>query len=348
MGTDTFPVRLENAVVFNGRTYEQLSSQDDLRRMASDVEVDFHRGRFQDFYKSVDLQKELALLSHRFSSSQAEQVQSSLSLLRQQGALQMADGALVGKDAYHRAALVYYTLQRGASTLGYPGGTAIFKRAITDLHDKLIENPRVLLLGFSTIYSLENLAAMLHVADVKNPTICAFDFNENPLEIAQKYCGNELYGVKIEYRQGNILHRLGIDENIWDMVATHLFFTHIRSYDKSEVICKIQRGLKHGAHFVDEELCVNSNVKPNLLPYFLSLVNSYKGEMSNARRDLMSCMQTFANHDHFYPFESDLDIEQYFRRERFHLDLVWQKSAEILLNNGRVTNGKWYSLRAIK
>ena len=98
------------------------------------------------------------------------------------------------------------------------------------------KNPKILLLGFSTVYSLENLAALIHLSNLDNPKIIDFDINKQPLSEANVYCGTKLYNVEIEYEQGNAILSEFFEADSFDLIATHLFLTHIP--DESKIRCK--------------------------------------------------------------------------------------------------------------
>lgn len=186
--------------------------------------------------------------------------------------------ALGKKPSYHALANLYYSLKKGDKTLGNSDSSRHYVQSFQGLKGTGITSPHVLLLGFSTNYSLENLAAILHLVGFSESRITALDRSEEPLTVAREAFGNKLYSSSIEYVQADATRPLSFHPESFDSIVTHLFFTHIPHPLKRAVIANIERLLKPERNFVDQEIILPSDIDMGkLVSYFRTLAGSYHG-----------------------------------------------------------------------
>ncbi|GEM_PF-3942346 len=289
--------------------------------------------------------QEYTVIDHERFLGKSETAIELLSKIRQYRAFH---AAYASNRTYHELARLYYALMSGASTLGHPYDAAYYKKAITTMGTK--DAPSVLLLGFSTIYSLENLAALLHLNGVRNPRITAFDCSEEPLDEAQKYCGSELYGAAITYKKGDALDPANFNRDMFDLIATHLFFTHISHKDKKSLTGNIHQWLKHGAAFADEEIIVPGDIdRSRYARYYRTLAQEYSpSDHSMARRQIADMMEQFGRHSRFFPYSSLDGLVHDFRAAGFQVDSQFLMHRSMLDSGEQVMSCPVYHVRATK
>ncbi len=301
-----------------------------------------------------DIEQRLVMISHQkvkifdngmMNLGGSEEAIRLLSILRQYRAFH---AAYSGEKTYHQLARLYYALMSGRSTLGHPGDADGYKKVIETLGKK--ENPSVLLLGFSTIYSLENLAALMSLQGIKNPRITAFDFSQEPLVEAQKYCGSELYGSDILYKNGDALDPENFDRDNFDMIATHLFFTHIKHKDKRSLIENLHKWLKPGAVFVDEEIIVPGDIdRVRYAEYYRTLAEHHLlSDHLVTRRQIADMMAQFGRHSRFFPYGSLDKLTREFRQSGLDIDTELITYRNMLDDGGDVMSCPVYNVRATK
>ena len=275
---------------------------------------------------SREVEQHLAYLSHAFTRYYVApqddipaRAQNMLASIRQKRSFLRA--SRLPEQSYHDAANLYYALVEGQSTLGYWKYAQEYRSTLQDLRDAGKNKPKVLLLGFSTIYSLENLAALMELQGLDEGEITAFDRNLQPLEEAQEYCGNNLFGVKILYKQGDAM-ALPFAEESFDLVASHLFFTHIPHSEKQSVLRDVYKVLKNGRIFVDDEILVPGT--PDMfsyINYFRSLARGYvHASDNNTLRKIAGFMEKFARHPCFFPYCDLWTVEKDFKSAGFSLE----------------------------
>ncbi len=381
-GTAHFPYQLFYGISNYGLSYtvhSLISSEDDSRKLLAKIKEDFDNRNNSQYMHEIALdatvEKELVLLSHAFNTSNlsiAVSAQELLGNIRQEKAFRQCFNSSSqksqasysysssAKPSYHDLAFLYYTLMHGQSTLGHhrtaePGYVA----AMREFRKNGIETPQVLLLGFSSIYSLENLAAMLYLVGFKQSEITAIDKMQQPIEEAKKYCGEQLYNSKINYQQVDINNTeliKKITQNHFDLVATHLFFTHFPSQQKAAVWQKAKELLKSGGEFVDEELIAPGKVDRDAFnDYFRTLAKEYYPSKqsdcqnkSEILRKISDLMFDFGSQGPFHPYYSL--SEAYAHASQFGLQLNPQFlcTRNIFDTSGGLIDASMYAFRTKK
>ena len=251
---------------------------------------------------------------------------------------------------YHDLANLYYALREGQSTLGYyDAENSGYAEAVQALAKRRLKRPRVLLLGFSTVYSLENIAAMMHLEEMEGAEIVAFDLETQPLEEAQEYCGGELYGIKVTYMQGDATQNV-LKPNSFDLAVTHLFFTHIPHDQKPAVIRETKKLLKKRGMFVDNELMIPGTMpKDSFVAFFRTLAEQYVHDGTwSTRQRLGDLMVQFAKHDHFFPYEDIGQLRRDFAAEGFALDDRAIHAQPVYARGETIVYSTMYALQASK
>jgi len=208
-----------------------------------------------------------------------------------------AEATALGKNpSYHALANLYYSLKKGDKTLGNPNSSRHYVQSFQQLKQTGGSSPHVLLLGFSTNYSLENLAAILHLVGFSDSQITALDLSEEPLSTARETVGNKLYSSQIEYVQADATRQLSFQPESFDSIVTHLFFTHIPHSLKRVVIANIERLLKPESDFVNQEIILPPDIDMDkLVSYFRNLAGSYHGP-EHHKTEISNWMQRFGSH----------------------------------------------------
>ena len=311
-----------------------------------------------DITKTRNVEQHLAYLTHaprghnfEDSSVQSHTAAEALAKIRQKRAYLTA--SQMRSPGYHELANLYYALMIGRSTLGCYDDSRqlrLFRGVAGMLQEQGRKHPRVLLLGFSTVYSLENLAALLDLNGLETADIMAFDKSSTPLRDAQLYCNEQLYDKTISYWQGEA-QQLPFPDDSFDLIATHLFFTHIPDGEKRQVIREVHRTLKTDGFFVDQELLVPAHFeKEEYVRAFRGIAGRYLHSDDNRyiKKTIASLMIQFASHHHFFPYHTMLDIERDFEAENFPAELQFAESRPIYTSNNCLVHWDAFNIKSQK
>ena len=216
------------------------------------------------------MERELVLLSHQFASDQPIMMmaQAALGTLRSIEAF-FVNRALHDEEVYfvnwvprysgapflnyHALAFFYYALQHGMNTLGAPTRSQLLVDELRNLRKRGVVAPRIACVGFATCYSIENLAALIHLAGFRQGKIVAIDLAREPIVQTRQRYGNRFLSVEIEYARADAA-ALPLPDKCVDLAVSHLLF--LNTLDRARILGEIRRSLVSGAHFVDEECSV--------------------------------------------------------------------------------------------
>ena len=360
----TFPHRLFAGInLQNGNRITTLKSEKELKSIMDQ----FNNQMFSEHssfstYLALDfqLEKELVLLTHTYEGCQnyVGDIQRSLADFRQKRAYlqcqvsqQQVTAGKIPSIPYHHLAFLYYTLMHGQSSLGhYMTAQKSYVAPLQELKSEGITSPKVLLLGFSSIFSLENLAAMLHLVGFKQSTIVALDKSEHPLEAGTSYSGKKLFSSDIEYVQQDILaDKLDskIALNSFDFIATHLFFTHFQGAQKKYVWERISQLLSPQGIFADEEIVVNGRIDRQAYNnYFKTLAGDYKHSDNRfTRQSIEHFMYIFGSTGPFNPYNTTHNI---LNDAQMELNMPFLCSRNIWAAGGGIITADMHAIHAKK
>ncbi|MBI5399174.1 class I SAM-dependent methyltransferase [Candidatus Saganbacteria bacterium] len=160
---------------------------------------------------------------------------------------------------------------------------------------------------FTTIYSLENLGAILSLVGFKNATIVALDISASPLEKARAHFGRTVFGFPVEYVQGDAL-ALPFDNDSFDLVTTHLFMTHIADQRKNQVLAEAGRVLRRDREFIDEEIVVPPGTDLDKYKWFYAtLADEFPGTPEQKAK-VAQYMVELGAYSEFYPYGSEKSL----------------------------------------
>jgi len=282
--------------------------EENVEKFLEGIERDLPRLYLDEIVFSNEDEQRLAMINHKFYKSRNCYASNAISLLvaiRQYVSLKKINFS--GNPSYHDLANLYYSLMTGNSTLANTRESKnYYSSAVSTLKNR--KNPKILLLGFSTVYSLENLAALIHLSNLDNPKIIAFDINKQPLSEANVYCGTKLYNVEIEYEQGNAILSEFFEADSFDLIATHLFLTHIPDESKIRLINNVHKWLKPNSKFVDDEIIVPGTIDRNkYAKYYRTLGRHYIPPLDHSSMEkVANWMEKFGTYSIFFPY-NDLD-----------------------------------------
>lgn len=209
---------------------------------------------------------------------------------------------------YHSLAYLYYALRFGEATLGSESNAETLIKSLRILKGMNIHTPKVLVLGFSSIYALENLGALLYLVGFKNAEIIAIDLSEKPIFQAKQHFGQRVFGYKVRYEQANALD-LPFEDETFDLVCTHLFMTHIEDAEKPKVYSESRRVLRPGMIFADEEIAVPPNIDREKYKWFYTvLANNYPDHLETER--VRQLMLKFGGWSTFFPYVGKPSLEK--------------------------------------
>jgi len=309
---NTFPFKLHKGIFNYGFSYivnSLIANEKSLQSLICSVKNHFDHRNDKSFINQIalgsNLEQELVLLTYTVPQNSLEiyanTIQDLLGNIRQERAYNACqrkydfEGNPRSQPSYHDLAFLYYTLMHGQSSLGHFTNATTYVEPLQKLKQNNVVNPRVLLLGFSSLYSLENLAAILYNVGFKQSTIMAFDKEKQPLYEANKYYGTKLFNSNIEYYQGNVFDVAF--KSKFDFIATHLFFTHISEKQKLEVWMKVNSMLGDGGTFADEELFVPLDIDRN-----------YPSKEQAIKYNVSNLMYEFASQGPFNPYSHKSQI----------------------------------------
>ncbi|MBI5392924.1 class I SAM-dependent methyltransferase [Candidatus Woesearchaeota archaeon] len=364
-----FPMQLFDGIFFrNGTVIREIDSAADfgllMAQLVNQIESpqDINQRKL-----SLDtrLEKELVLLTHLIDTSKTLYfgIQHNLANSRQERAYQQclyserkAHKKEIQSIPYHVLAFLYYTLMHGQSTLGhYDTAERSYVSALRELRNQGISSPRVLLLGFSSIYSLENLAAMLHLVGFKQSNILAIDKMAHPLNAGKSYYGNKLFNSTITYIQQDILADQledRIAETQFDLIATHLFFTHFPDAQKKLVWKKISQLLSPNGIFADEEIFVNGRINRQAYnDYFRTLTNDYKPDATDPSTllNISDYLYQFGSAGPFNPYYSISYVSYDAQKEAgLRIQMPFLSTRNIWAAGGGVVTADMHAIHARK
>jgi ubiquinone/menaquinone biosynthesis C-methylase UbiE len=252
------------------------------------------------------------------------------------------------KGSYHALANLYYALQGGENTLGHPLSNGVYVDGIRNLREQGISNPKVLLLGFSSNYCIENLAAMFHLIGFKKSKIIAFDKSNEPLDHSKKTFGESLFSTKLEYKQGNALV-LPFEEEEFDAVVTHFFFTHIKTEDRTQLLNGIYRVLKPQRKFLNQEILIPETVNMDqFASYFRTLATSYEPSSNHSiRSQIGNFMHKFGSFP-VHAFTDKQQLKAEFSQGKFLIETEEYGGATLYTENGARMRAEKVSIMATK
>ncbi|MFA4967360.1 MAG: methyltransferase domain-containing protein [Candidatus Margulisiibacteriota bacterium] len=264
-----------------------------------------------------ELAHDLILASHQFKSfglcgtSGMPTAQQILTFFRAPGALAAIENK--EKHDYHDLAFLYNALRFGDSTLGAGKNSRTIANALRRLKARAVSEPKILVLGFSSIYSLENIGAILSLVGFKNASLVALDISSSPLEKARTHFGQTIFGFPIEYVKGDALS-LPFDSESFDLVATHLFMTHIADQHKDRVVAEAERVLKPGRELIDEEIVVPPETDRERYKWFYATLADYFPGTAEQKTRVEKYMVEIGSYPVFYPYVSKNSLAANFNR----------------------------------
>ncbi|MDD5593239.1 MAG: class I SAM-dependent methyltransferase, partial [Candidatus Margulisbacteria bacterium] len=185
--------------------------------------------------------------------------------------------------------------------------------ALRRLRTRAVSEPKILVLGFSSIYSLENIGAIISLVGFKNASIVALDLSSSPLEKAMAHFGQAVFGSPIEYVKGDALS-LPFDSESFDLVATHLFMTHIADQHKGEVVAEAGRVLRPDREFIDEEIVVPPETDRERYKWFYATLADYFPGTAEQKTRAGKYMVELGSYSVFYPYVSKNSLTANFNR----------------------------------
>ena len=227
---------------------------------------------------------------------------------------------------YHDIAYLYYALMFGSSTLGGKYNNKTIAEALRYVKNRQIYSPRILILGFASIYCLENIGALLYLVGFKNADIVGLDLSCAPIKQGRQYFGDRIFGYPIEYLQGDG-RALPFKDNVFDMIATNRLLHHLNEYGKYNLLKSIRRVLKPGAEFVDEEAIVEGEI--NLDDYYKSyreLAGNFGGS-DEERAEVADYLENFPRFPHRF-FKSAVELRETLEQSGLRIDLSWSHDGQ--------------------
>ncbi|OGC03582.1 hypothetical protein A3H38_05280 [candidate division WOR-1 bacterium RIFCSPLOWO2_02_FULL_46_20] len=288
---------------------------------------------------------DLILTSHQFrsfgSGAQTPTAQQIISYFRARGALKAAE-ASYGND-YHDLAYLYYVASFGVSTLGADKNSLTIANALRNLKLRQIFAPIILVLGFSSIYSLENLGAILQLVGFKNAAIVALDISDSPIKKAQEHFGDSVFGFPIDYVKGDALD-LHFADDTFNLVMTHLFLAHIDDRLKGKVFTEARRVLAAGGEFIDEEIVMPKRFdQDQYQSFYATLGDEFPGSSDDKYR-VRQHMWRFGGHSIFYPYTDERALKNDITASGLAVDLSDKDTRRVSEHEKAAT----YQIRARK
>lgn len=281
-----------------------------------------------------ELVHDLILAAHQFNSfgrsgDDTPTAQQLLTFFRAPGALATIENT--EKHDYHDLAFLYYALRFGDSTLGAGKNSKTIALALQRLRAKAVSSPKILVLGFSSIYSLENIGAILSLVGFKSASIVALDISSSPLEKARAHFGDSVFGFPMEYVRGDAL-ALPFDKDSFDLVATHLFMTHIADQKKGDVVAEARRVLRPDGEFVDEEIVVPPGTDRERYRWFYATLAEQFSGTSAQKVKVVNYMVEMGSYSVFYPYGSFESLAANFNGHGFEARLGGKEERKLYAN----------------
>lgn len=267
------------------------------------------------------IERDLILLAHqfpmygRYPAGNYPASSAILSKVRARRAL----GRVRRRESYHTLANLYYALKYGSGTMASDNHAWNVTNALMAMKKRMVTRPRVLVLGFSTNFSIENVAAILRLVGFKTAEISAIDIAREPLQFARESYPKSIFGFPIRYRLADA-RALPFENQGFDLVVTHLLLTHLKHEDKQRVLQEIRTVLGPNAEFVDEEIVAQHGFNiARYRSFYRTLGENYPG--SSAEKDHVgNLMVKLGSHPHFYPYERRADLETDLRSAGLEFD----------------------------
>ncbi len=225
---------------------------------------------------------------------------------------------------YHDWALVYYAAIFGSATHGAGEHGNALRVSLRRLLDRGIYRPKILILGFSSIYSIENIASIAHLVGFKGAEIFALDVEARPLKLAQEQFPISILDYPIKYIQEDGRSMTAAD-GTYDLVITHRLLTHLPDTEKGAIYKEAARVLRQGADFLDEEPFVNTSIDWDRYrrgDWVDWLLDEYKGP-ARFRNFIQTSLKSFAQYSVFYPYREPGQMERDMDSGGLHI-VEWQ------------------------
>lgn len=202
---------------------------------------------------------------------------------------------------YHALAYLYVALTCGEDSVGDFQQGVLLATSLRALRSAGVQDPTILLVGFSTVYAIEHLCAIINLIGFRRATVVAMNIAPYPIRAAEAVAPHDLYGVRLRYLQQDAAAIAGAFDS-FHMVVTHRLFGSLTGSMSSRVLKEVVRVLRPGGVLIGSEIVSSVSVQGDaLVDGCASFADRYFG--NEVHRDaLTELLREFGRQTPFNPF----------------------------------------------